>query len=115
MKLNAKEIRDLDEETIITPKRRYPIYLILDNVYDTYNIGGLFRLGDALAISKLYICGESEIPPNIKIKRASIGTYKIVPWSYKKTAVEAIDEIKSEIKVNFKSCFLFSLWCIFNT
>ena len=74
MKLNAKQLRDLEHENDVILKKRFPVYLVLDNVYDTYNIGGLFRLADALAIEKLYICGESEIPPNTKIKRASIGT-----------------------------------------
>lgn len=99
MKLNAKEMRDVDEtDSIVAEKlktlKRRPIYFILENIYDTYNIGGLFRLADALAIEKIYICGESEIPPNSKIKKASIGTYKVVPWEYKKTAGEAIEELR---------------------
>ena len=101
MKLNAKELRDVKEEDIIdklkTIKRR-PMYFILENIYDTYNIGGLFRLADALSIEKIYICGESEIPPNSKIKKASIGTYKVVPWEYRKTAREAIEELRSKLK-----------------
>jgi len=99
MKLNAKELRDVKEEDI-TDKlkliKRRPIYFILENIYDTYNIGGLFRLADALAIEKMYICGESEIPPNSKIKKASIGTYKVVPWEYCKTAKEAVIKFKDE-------------------
>ena len=99
MKLNAKELRDVDENEItdkLKTIKRCPMYFILENIYDTYNIGGLFRLADALAIEKIYICGESEIPPNSKIKKASIGTYKVVPWSYKKTAAEAIIEFRNE-------------------
>jgi len=101
MKLNAKELRDVDENEIADKLKlikRRPMYFILENIYDTYNIGGLFRLADALAIEKMYICGESEIPPNSKIKKASIGTYKVVPWEYKKTAVEAIQELKSKFE-----------------
>lgn len=102
-KLVAKELRTLQEshaaEAVAshgskTP--RLPLYFILDNVYDTYNIGGLFRLADALNISKLYICGDSETPPNHKIKKASIGTYKIVPWEYKATTIQAIQTLKDE-------------------
>jgi tRNA G18 (ribose-2'-O)-methylase SpoU len=98
MKLNAKELRTVDEKDI-TDKIKYikrrPIYFILENIYDTYNIGGLFRLADALSIEKMYICGQSEIPPNSKIKKASIGTYKIVPWEYCKTAADAIKKLKA--------------------
>jgi len=100
MKLNAKEMRTVDENVVkaqINNIKRHPIYFILENVYDTYNVGGLFRLADALGVSKMYLCGEMEIPPNPKIKKASIGTYKVVPWEYKKTVKEAIDNIKYQI------------------
>ncbi len=103
MKLNAKQLRDVDEKEVADKLKlikRRPIYFILENIYDTYNIGGLFRLADALAIEKMFICGESEIPPNSKIKKASIGTYKVVPWEYKKTVKEAIDDLKSKAKTS---------------
>lgn len=102
MKLNAKELRDLEEKNVmgeIKIVKRNPIYFILENIYDTYNIGGLFRLADALAIEKMYLCGDIEIPPNSRIKKASIGTYKVVPWEYKKSAKDAIDAIKSTCQV----------------
>ena len=98
MKLNAKELRTVDEDNIQEEAKnlkRHPIYFILENVYDTYNIGGLFRLADAIGVTKMYLCGQMEIPPNSKIKKASIGTYKIVPWGYCKTVSEAISELHS--------------------
>ncbi len=99
MKLNAQQLRELDEDEIklkLQALKRRPIYFILENVYDTYNVGGLFRLADALLIKKMYLCGQMEIPPNSKIKKASIGTYKVVPWEYKETALEAIAELRKE-------------------
>ena len=94
IRLNARQLRDLEESDKPPMINRHPLYLILDNVYDTYNVGGLFRLADALSMEKIYLCGETETPPNSRIKKASIGTYKIVPWEYKKTALEAIEEVK---------------------
>jgi tRNA G18 (ribose-2'-O)-methylase SpoU len=97
IKLNARELREVEEQQVqeeLKKIKRHPIYFILENVYDTYNIGGLFRLADAIGVSKMYICGQTEIPPNPKIKKASIGTYKVVPWVYKKTAKEAVEEIQ---------------------
>lgn len=96
MKLNAKELRTVDEEAIqekIQSLKRAPVYFILENIYDTYNVGGLFRLADAIGVSKMYLCGQTEIPPNSKIKKASIGTYKVVPWEYKESAKEAINAL----------------------
>ena len=101
MKLNAQQLRELEEEKIrgeLRKVKRNPIYFILENIYDTYNIGGLFRLADALAVEKMYICGQTEIPPNSRIKKASIGTYKVVPWEYKKTAAEAILSLRALAK-----------------
>src|SRR3989344_1803123 len=97
MKLNAQELRVLEEKKVTGEMRnikRNPIYFILENIYDTYNIGGIFRLADAIAVEKIYLCGEMEIPPNHKIKKASIGTYKIVPWEYKRSSKEAIEELR---------------------
>jgi len=61
-------------------------------------VGGLFRLADAIGVTKMYLCGEMEIPPNAKIKKASIGTYKVVPWEYKKTAHEAVADLRSKFQ-----------------
>lgn len=103
MKLNAKELRDIDENDAskkMKEQGRRPLYFILEDIYDTYNVGGIFRLADALNASKIYICGQTEIPPNHKIVKASIGTYKVVPWEYKSTAIEAIEELRIKYKVS---------------
>ena len=99
MKLNAEQLRDLEPDSVseqVKKVKRNPIYLILENVYDTYNIGGLFRLADALAVEKLYLCGEMETPPNSRILKASIGTYKVVPWEYKTSTKEAIHDLRQQ-------------------
>jgi len=99
MKLNAKQLRTCKFNDNQFLKKRTPIYFILENVYDTYNVGGLFRLADALNIEKIYLCGQMEIPPNSKIKKASIGTYKIIPWEYKTTAKEAIEDLRKQTQI----------------
>lgn len=98
MKLNAQQLRKIEEKGIEKTAQqipRNPLYLILDNVYDTYNIGGIFRLADALCVERVYLCGEMETPPNARIQKSSIGTYKVVPWSYRSDAGAAIQEIRS--------------------
>lgn len=106
MKLNARQLRELEEKRVQGDLRkiiRHPIYFILENIYDTYNVGGLFRLADAIAAEKVYLCGEIEIPPNSRIKKASIGTYKIVPWEYSKSASEAIADLRETWNVKRKT------------
>lgn len=75
---------------------RHDIYIILDNVLDTYNIGSIFRLADAVAAKKVYLCGGTETPPNHRIKKSSINTTEIVDWEYCETTVEAIKRLKQE-------------------
>ena len=96
MKLNAQQLRSASDAqaTEATLKERNPLYLILENVYDTYNIGGLFRLADGLNVQKLYLCGQMEKPPHTRIEKASIGTYKIVPWAYFPSVAKALEDIK---------------------
>jgi 23S rRNA (guanosine2251-2'-O)-methyltransferase len=94
---NAKELRDMSVEEAEMIKQgieRSNIYIVLESVYDTYNIGGIFRLADALAVKGVYLCGETTVPPNHRIAKASNGTYKIVDWAYKETVKEALEEIK---------------------
>jgi 23S rRNA (guanosine2251-2'-O)-methyltransferase len=100
-KLSAKELRLLEEakaQELLEKRKRQPIYFILEDIFDTYNIGGLFRLADALAAQKIFLCGQTETPPNPKIKKASVGTYKVVPWEYKKSVSQALLALKKEAK-----------------
>jgi len=97
IKLDAKTLR------ITTPQDEHkkeltknPIYIIVDNVLDTYNIGAIFRLADAVAAKKVYLCGGTETPPNHRIKKASINTTEWVDWEYSPTAVEAIESIREQ-------------------
>lgn len=99
MRLNAQQLRNLEASTPPPKINRRPLYLILDSVYDTYNVGGLFRLADALAMEKIYLCGRTSIPPDHKIQKASVGTYKIVPWEYAETAESVIEKLKITKKI----------------
>jgi tRNA G18 (ribose-2'-O)-methylase SpoU len=78
--------------------KRRDIYFILDNILDTYNVGGIFRLADALGVKKVFLCGETETPPNPRIKKASINTTEWVTWEYAPTAVGAIEDLRLKIK-----------------
>jgi 23S rRNA (guanosine2251-2'-O)-methyltransferase len=98
-KRNAFELRKLPvDEAEKQSLQKNEVYIILDNVLDTYNIGAIFRLADAVAAKKVIICGESETPPNHRIKKASINTTEWIDWEYSRTAVEAIKKLRSEVK-----------------
>lgn len=93
IKLNAKELRTtpVDAEAAKAIKKN-PVTIILDNVLDTYNVGSIFRLADAVAAEKVILCGATLTPPNSRIKKASINTTGWVNWEYATTAKEAVEE-----------------------
>ena len=98
MKLDAKQLRITKptEEQLANIKRR-PLWIIADNVLDTYNIGGLFRLADAVGAAELILCGGSEAPPSSRIHKAAVGTEEWVKWRYFASAGQAIGKLREEV------------------
>lgn len=101
IKLGAKELRNSEpNEQKIAKLKRNPIYIVLDNVLDTYNVGAIFRLADAVAAERVFLCGETATPEDVKvghkIEKASVGTWKWMRWRYASSAVEAIANIKNQ-------------------
>ena len=93
IKLDAKQLRaSRPNESEVRKIKRRQIYIICDDILDTYNIGSIFRLADAVAASCVYH----------RIAKAAVGTEKWVPWQYASTAAEAVSSIKylvSSIKI----------------
>ncbi len=96
-KLDAKQLRKskpTKKELAIV--KRNPIYLVLDEILDTYNVGSLFRLADAISAEKIYLCGKMEHPPNSRIHKAAVGTEAWVPWEKKRTTLSTVKELKKK-------------------
>lgn len=98
-KLGAEQLRVVtptEEQLKHIKASRKEIYIILDNVLDTYNIGSIFRLADAVGAKKILLCAGSETPPNSRIQKASIGTWQWVDWEYSADTKSAIEKLKNE-------------------
>jgi tRNA G18 (ribose-2'-O)-methylase SpoU len=63
---------------------------------DTYNVGSIFRLADAVAAEKVILCGQTLTPPNSRIKKASINTTGWVNWEYEKNTIDAVKKLKEQ-------------------
>ena len=72
------------------------LVLLLDNVYDTFNVGGMYRVGDAANVSKIYHCGATPYVPNPKITRAAVGLDKYIAQSQVKDIFGKINELKKQ-------------------
>jgi len=99
MKLNARQLRTTKSTGLQKKKlKKNPIYIIVDNVLDTYNVGAIFRLADAVAAEKVILTGLTETPPHTRIKKASVNTTEWVDWEYIETTVEAIQNLKLRVQ-----------------
>ena len=97
LKLNSKQLRKTKPtKTDVKSIRKNPIYIVLDRVIDTYNIGSLFRLADAVGAEKLYICGDVEYPPSSRIHKAAVGTEEWVPWEKSSSAARTARQLASQ-------------------
>lgn len=98
--LNAQQLRQAlptDSEIDFVRARRREIYLLLDNITDTYNIGCFFRLADAWGVKKMWLAGRTETPPNPRIDKSSVGTHRWVDWYYASSSRSQILLCKQEI------------------
>jgi len=96
-KLNAKQLRKSEPAPQELKKiERNPIYLVLDEILDTFNVGSLFRLADAIAAEKIFLCGNMETPPSSRIHKAAVGTENWVPWEKINSTLKAVQGLKKK-------------------
>ena len=95
--MGAAELRkSKPSEKELSGIKRGPIYLVLDRIIDTYNTGSLFRLADAIAAEKVFLCGEMEYPPSSRIHKAAVGTEEWVPWEKTDSTLKVIKKLKKK-------------------
>ncbi len=74
---------------------KFPLNIIANNLSDPLNVGSLFRLSDALGIKKLYLCGDTPVPPNTKINKTARTADKYVDFECHKNAEALILKLKT--------------------
>lgn len=79
-----------------TPKgSKYPLCLLASDIHIAMNVGSLFRLADALGLEKIYLAGDSIIPPNDKLRKAARATEKYVAYAYEQSALDCALRLKN--------------------
>ena len=88
-------------ETIHTVKK-LPVYVLLNSIRSSYNVGSIFRTSDGAMIEKLILCGYTPHPPidstdtgNKDVLKTALGSTQSVQWEYVKNPLEAIKKIKA--------------------
>lgn len=76
--------------------QKVPLVVVLDNIRSAMNVGSIFRTSDAMAVTKICICGISATPPNREITKTAIGATDSVIWEYFETTQLAIQSLKND-------------------
>lgn len=98
-----KSIKKLSHQEILQSKptvekvlqmKRTPLVIVVDSLRSLYNIGSIFRSGDAILVEKIFLCGLSGKPPNKEIEKVALGAAEVVPFEY----IEKVEDCLRNLK-----------------
>lgn len=75
---------------------KLPVYVVLDSIRSSYNVGSIFRTSDGVMVEKIFLCGYTPTPENKEVFKTALGSQDSVKWEYVKDAREVIKKLKSE-------------------
>ena len=95
----GKEIKDDDflilrQDGKRKQSKQIPLYLVLDNLRSSFNVGSIFRTAECFGVSKLVLCGYTATPQNLKVQKTAMGTDKFVEWKQFPSTIQAIRTLK---------------------
>ena len=75
---------------------KLPLIVVLDDVRSLYNVGSVFRCGDAFRIEAVYLCGITACPPNAEIHKTALGGEDSVAWRYFEKTEDAVRQLQND-------------------
>ena len=75
--------------------KKLPVYVVLNSIRSSYNVGSIFRTSDGAMIEKLYMCGYTPHPPKKEILKTALGSTESVDWEFVKDPIDVVKELKS--------------------
>lgn len=89
---SKKAVRELQREQ--APEQRRDIAFLLQDWSDAYNVGGMFRVADALGATGLMLSGGTPTPDIPMVPVTSMGAHRRVEWKHIKDNAEAARAMK---------------------
>jgi len=89
-------IRRLHERYAAQYGREMTIAFLLQDWDDPYNVGGMFRVADAVGAKELIMTGHTPLPPHPQIHVTSMGHHRRIPFRYFERHEEAVARLKLE-------------------
>ena len=75
---------------------KLPVYVILNSIRSSYNVGSIFRTSDGAMIEKIYLCGYTPTPEKKEVLKTALGSQESVKWEYVKDAKEIVRKLKND-------------------
>lgn len=75
---------------------KLPVYVLLDSIRSSYNVGSIFRTSDGAMIKKLFLCGYTAHPPKKEVLKTALGSQNSVEWEFVKEAKEVVSKLKKD-------------------
>ena len=76
--------------------KKMPVYVILNSIRSSYNVGSILRTSDGVMIEKLFLCGYTPTPDKKEFVKTALGSQNSVNWEYIKDPKEVIYSLKSK-------------------
>ena len=94
-KLRTMEMKRLSLDEF-KEAEKLPLIVVLDDVRSLYNVGSVFRCGDAFRIEAVYLCGITACPPNAEIHKTALGGEDSVTWRYFEKTEDAVRQLQND-------------------
>ncbi len=74
--------------------------VVCDSLRSLHNVGSVFRTGDGMGVSRIYLCGITGMPDTEKherqISKVALGAQNYIPWEYAKQSWRVVEKLKNE-------------------
>ena len=75
----------------LQPQKKFPIFILLENIRSSFNVGSFFRLADGFGVRHVYLGGYSPHP-----SKTAMGSETSVAFSMEPNPLEKIHALKNE-------------------
>ena len=100
-RLLKKNLQDDDflivENDRATPAaEKLPLVFVLDNIRSAFNVGSIFRTAECLGAEKIYLCGYTPLPDQLKVEKTAMGTQVLLPWQEVPKIQTCLDDLRAQ-------------------
>lgn len=101
--LSNKEPTPFISDTKNRNKDKYPhpipLNIVLDNLRSAFNVGSIIRTSECFGVNKIYFCGYTPTPDNMKVRKTTMATENKIDWVYYQKTLTAINDLKEETTI----------------